>query len=104
MRKGDVPAPLPAGFRLAIDGAVRRPRSQVLVGGTPLRVLKLTGAGAALVTRWEAGSPIGPSTGARTLAARLVDAGLAHPRPAGSPPQLEAAVVIPVRDDPEGLR
>ncbi len=98
------PAPLPAHFRLAVSPDVRRPLPHVLIGGAPLRVLKLTTQGATLVTRWEAGAPIGTSPGARALATRLVEAGLAHPRPSGPPPLLRAALVIPVRDDPEGLR
>ncbi len=95
--------PLPPDFLLAFDPAVRRPRRGVLIGGAPIRVLKLTGAGADLVDRWQSGRPVGRAAGAGALAARLVDAGLAHPRPgrrAGAP---TAAVVIPVRDDPGGL-
>ncbi len=97
------PRPLPAGFRLVFDPALRRPHPGVLIGGSPLRVLKLTAAGAGLVGRWAAGEPVGASAGARALAARLVDAGLAHPRPAAAPSLPGAAVVIPVRDDPDGL-
>lgn len=66
-------------------------------------MLRLSAAGAALIDRWTAGEPVGTGAGARGLAARLVDAGLAHPRPPVSAPCPRPAVVIPVRDDPDGL-
>ena len=73
--------PLPPDFRLALDPAVRRPRPEVLVGGYPLRVLKLRPAGVRRVDAWASGEPVGPSPGPRSLARRLLDAGIAHPRP-----------------------
>jgi mycofactocin system glycosyltransferase len=94
---------LPADFRLHFDPALRRPRPEVLIGGAPLRVLRLTPAGAAMVDRWMAGSPVGPGRGAGQLAARLVEAGAAHPAPPESGPLPSAAVIIPVRDDQAGL-
>ena len=96
------PVPLPGDFTLRFDPAVRRPRPGVLIGGSPVRVLRLTDAGAALVGAWMAGRPVGAGKGAGLLAARLVEAGMATPRPA-SAPALKAAVVVPVRDDREGL-
>lgn len=95
--------PLPADFTLVFDRGVRRPRPGVLIGGAPLRVFKLTGAGAARVEGWEAGEPVGPSESGRALAARLVEAGLAHPRPPAATTNVSALIVVPVRDDPRGL-
>jgi mycofactocin system glycosyltransferase len=104
------PDPLPAGFALRFDGTTRRPRPEVLIGGSPLRVLRLTPAGARLLARWEAGEPVGSGPGAGVLAARLVDAGAAHPVPPatagwsrGGEPGAQVAAVIPVRDDQPGL-
>lgn len=94
---------LPSDFRLDLDPGLRRPRPGVLIGGAPVRVLKLTDAGARLIDGWAQGAPVGPGTGARALATRLVDAGLAHPRPAGPGPRPTPAIVVPVRDDPDGL-
>ena len=98
-------APLPAGFGLALDPATRRiDGGRVVIGGSPLRILRLTAAGADLVSRWAAGGEIGPGSGARRLARRLLANGMAHPRP--GPRSSECArvtVVIPVRDDPSGL-
>jgi mycofactocin system glycosyltransferase len=78
----------------------------VLVGGSPLRLLRLTAAGARLVDRFEAGEPVPGSAAATRLARRLLDGGLAHPRPdAVARPYGpgHVAVVIPVRDRAEGL-
>src|SRR5581483_6057065 len=64
---------------------------------------RLTPAGRALVDRLAGGEPVPPSTAAQALARRLLDAGLAHPRPPAPAPPPDLAVVIPVRDDPDGL-
>jgi mycofactocin system glycosyltransferase len=71
----------------------------VLIGGAPLRVLRLTSKGAETVDSWVAGRPVGR---ARRLATRLVDSGLAHPSPPLTDPP-RVAIVIPVRDDRAGL-
>ncbi len=91
------PAPLPAGARLVLDPGVRRHRDgRVLVGGAPLRALRLTPAGGAAVEALLAGNA--PGAAARTLGRRLVDAGLAHPRPPAAPCLDDVTVVVPVRD------
>ena len=98
---------IPAGWSIELDPSARRTDGgRTLIGGTPLRVLRFTPAG----TRWldsiAAGEPLPPSPASRRLARRLVDAGLANPRPAMPRPLTphDVAVVIPVRDDAEGLR
>ena len=96
-------SPLPADFRLRFSSDLRRPRPGVLVGGAPLRVLRLSPAGTRLVSAWLAGAPVGPGPGAGRLAARLVEAGLADPEPGPGTAPSPAVVVIPVRDDPAGL-
>ena len=106
MPAGQVSGPLPADFRLRFAPDLRRPRPGVLVGGAPLRVLRLSPAGTRLVAAWMAGAPVGPGAGAGRLAARLVDAGLADPvpPPVGAPTAVpQVVVVIPVHDDPAGL-
>ena len=93
-------ADLPAGFRLALDPALRRiDGSTVLVGGSPLRLLRLTASGRDLVDRLAAGDPVPGGVGAQRLARRLLDIGMAHPRP-GAPDLATAdvTVVVPVRD------
>lgn len=98
------PEPLPADFRLDFPAGLRRPAPDVLIGGAPLRVLRLTAAGTARVDRWRAGAPVGRGSAAGDLAGRLVEAGMAAPVPptASSPPPA-TVVVIPVRDDQAGL-
>jgi mycofactocin system glycosyltransferase len=99
-------APLPpAEFELGLDPSVRRPRPEIIVGGRPVRVLRLRPAGARQVDAWDRGEPIGPGRGARALARRLLDAGIAHPRPpdGAGPTTAEVTVVIPVRDRSDGL-
>jgi mycofactocin system glycosyltransferase len=90
---------------LVFDPSARRlDGGRVLVGGHPARMLRLTPAGARMVDAWRAGEAIGPSEGARSLAERLIGAGLAHPRPpAGAVTPADVAVVIPARDRPEAL-
>ncbi|MDA8056384.1 MAG: hypothetical protein M0032_00175, partial [Actinomycetota bacterium] len=52
-----------------------------LLGGHPSRLLRLTEAGAAALSRLGARPPVDDAEAA--LAERLVAAGMAHPRPAG---------------------
>ncbi len=95
---------LPAGLRVALDPGVRRIEGgRVLVGGAPLRLLRVTDAGSDLVDRLVSGDPV-PTTGAGArLVRRLLDAGLAHPRLDGVDPPFgrdDVAVVMPVRGTP----
>jgi mycofactocin glycosyltransferase len=108
-------APAPAGLRLTADPGSRFVAGGlVLVGGSPVRVLRLTPAGAGQVRGWFSGTPLPASAASRALARRLLDAGLAHPDfraqplsrtdPAdsgavnGSLARPAVTVVIPVRD------
>jgi mycofactocin system glycosyltransferase len=89
-------------MRLALDaGARRTDGGRVLIGGAPLRVLRLTAAGARALDALEAGAPVGVAPTSQWLARRLLDAGVAHPRPATAP--FAVCIVIPVRDRPAGL-
>ncbi len=80
--------PLPDRFGLALDPSVRSFRDRtVLVGGVPGRVITLTAAGrralASLLAeeRERTAGPVPAPEEARRLGRRLVDAGMAHPRP-----------------------
>lgn len=97
---------LAPGFRLTLDVGVRlRPRADggVLLGGSPLTILRLNQPAWTTMTRLAAGSSVRDAADA-VVAARLVDAGLAQPVPPteGPGPQ-EVTVVIPVRDRPAAL-
>ncbi|OIJ25287.1 mycofactocin biosynthesis glycosyltransferase MftF [Nocardioides luteus] len=91
----------PIGFRARIRDDVRRIDGRLLVGGSPLRAVRLTRAALALLADGEV-TVVDAVTDA--LAARLVDGNLADPvldGPGVEPAEL--TVVIPVRDRPEQL-
>ncbi|HET7312469.1 MAG TPA: mycofactocin biosynthesis glycosyltransferase MftF [Mycobacteriales bacterium] len=89
--------PLPVGFRLQADPSTcTSDDGQVLDGGSPWRMLRLTWRGADLAAALLDGAAVaGDVDGA--LARRLVDAGLAHPLPPVAPSP-SMTVVVPVRD------
>jgi len=93
--------PLPTGFRIALDPSTRVDGTLVW-GGTPWRLLRLTEAGAQSLAALQAGDPIADLRGG-VLARRLVDAGLAHPRPPAALSPNDLDVVVPVHDDAEHL-
>ena len=78
------------------------PGGALLVGGQPLRVLRLNPAAAGVVARWRdgAGAPVGPAEAA--LAARLHSYGLAVVRADRSPyTAADVTVVVPALDRPQ---
>src|SRR5436189_261531 len=78
--RGPPPCP-PAGTQLRADPTLRRlDAGRTLLGGSPLRIVKLSPAGAAIVERWLAGQPLEAGAAPRRLARRLLDGGLVHPR------------------------
>jgi mycofactocin system glycosyltransferase len=94
----------PVGLRLRPDPGTRLlAGGTVLAGGSPVRVLRLTPAGARHVSGWLAGTPVPDNPRARALARRLLDTGIAHPVPDQAAPghrwgPADVTVVIPVRD------
>jgi len=90
-----------------LDPSVRLhsgPGGALLIGGQPLRVLRLNPAAARVVTRWRdsGGAPSGPAETA--LAARLHAQGLAVVRPDSAPfTAADVTVVVPARDRPDAL-
>src|SRR4051794_9244985 len=97
------PAPagrLPAGFAVRLDLRTRRrDGGATLLGGSPLRLLRLSPRARELLATGRV--VVGDATTAE-LAARLLDAGLAHP---DLPPAAadDVTVVIPVKDRPAAL-
>ncbi len=104
MGRGPEHEPAPAGLGLRPDpGSRLLAGGTVLVGGSPVRVLRLTPSGARHVAGWWSGAPVPDHARARVLARRLLDTGIAHP--ALSPGATadvwgpgDVTVVIPVRD------
>lgn len=98
------PAPqarLPDGFCVVLDPRTRRLGPTALLGGAPLRLLRLAPKARRLLAGTERLSVTDPTTAA--LARRLLDAGVAQPRPSGSARSEDVTVVVPVRDRPDGL-
>lgn len=92
---------LPIGFRVRVREDVRRIDRRLLVGGSPLRAVRLTDAALA---RLDGGEITVVDAATEALAARLVDGNLADPVLSGvgvDPAGL--TVVIPVRDRPDQL-
>jgi mycofactocin glycosyltransferase len=86
-------------------GTLMLDEGRVLLGGSPLRLLRVSSRAAALIERWRTGAPVGDRKGEPVLARRLVSAGVFLPV-AGNPvfgPD-DVTVVIPVRDRPDQLR
>lgn len=89
MSTGD-PAP---PVRHVLDGSVQR-FGRVVIGGSPLRLFRITAEGERLVERIAAGEPVGGST----LVTALLDAGAIHPLPEGGPYGTgDVTVVVPCR-------
>jgi mycofactocin system glycosyltransferase len=92
-------ARLPDGYAVRLSPTVRRRPDGALLGGSPLRLMRLSARARELLTGDRV--VVRDPTSAQ-LAERLLDAGLAvpdlPPRPAA-----DVTVVIPVRDRPEGL-
>lgn len=77
----------------------------MLLGGSPLRVLRLTEGGAGLVDTWLRGQPVEPRPEHRRLAGRLIAAGVAHPvHDQGRLGPGDVTIVVPVRDHAEALK
>jgi mycofactocin glycosyltransferase len=96
---------VPPGTRLTFDGSVRRvDGGRVLIGGSPIRLLRLSASGAAVVDRLMTGDEVGDGPTVRRLARQLLDGGLAHPlvEPSGRR-AAEVTVVIPTLRRADGL-
>ena len=116
------PATGPPAVAVVADRSLRRLAPGSWLGGSPLRLFRLREPGdalaAALVLATAApsgGAPVPPTATVGVVATtaaegrlleRLVATGAAHPlaEPGAGPPPGEVAVVVPVRDDAEGLR
>jgi len=101
-----VTVPLAVGCRLepapdlrTIDGG------RILIGGAPLRILRLSDGGADLVRRWFGGEPVAERAAHHDLARRLEHNGMAYLRWPSPDPGGRAGptVIIPTHDDQEEL-
>jgi len=93
---------LPDGFAVQVDRRVKTVSAgTALLGGSPTRLLRLAPAARNML---EDGRVEVRDIGSAALARALLDATVAHPRPAGGPSHRDVTVVIPVRDNALGLR
>jgi len=96
----------PAGTRVRIDSSVRRyGDGRLVLGGAPLRLLRLSARGAHLLDSWAADTPIGAADAETRLARRLVDAGVLHPKAEGGTgfSVCDVTLIVPVKDNAEGV-
>lgn len=93
---------LPDGFAVQVDRRVRvLGDGSALLGGSPTRLLKLAPAAQGMIS--DGRLKVRDEVSAQ-LARILLDATVAHPRPASGPSHRDVTVVIPVRDNVSGLR
>lgn len=93
---------LPDGFAVQVDPRVRvLGDGSALLGGSPTRLLKLAPAAQDMLS--DGRLKVNDDLSAQ-LARTLLDATVAHPRPAGGPSHRDVTVVIPVRDNVSGVR
>lgn len=86
----DTPAP---AVRHRLDGSVQR-FGRVVIGGSPLKLFRVTAEGERLIDRIAAGEPVRRST----LVTALLDAGAIHPLPDSTPfSAADVTVVVPCR-------
>lgn len=93
---------LPDGFAVQVDRRVRvLGDGSALLGGSPTRLLRLAPAAQGMISdgRLKVRDEVSAA-----LARTLLDATVAHPRPASGPSYRDVTVVIPVRDNASGLR
>ncbi|WP_067716338.1 mycofactocin biosynthesis glycosyltransferase MftF [Nocardia yamanashiensis] len=92
---------LPDGFGVRIDPRVRTySGGRFLVGGTPTRLLRLAPEAAALIG--DGYLEVTDPTSAR-VARRLLDSGVANPRPRLLPAVEDVTIIVPVHNDSPGL-
>jgi mycofactocin system glycosyltransferase len=92
---------LPTGFEVVIDEGTRQLDDSTLFGASSGRLVRLSAAGRTALAELRSGPVRSP--GASQLGRRLIDAGLAHPRPPRASGPLDVTVILPVRDRTDGL-
>lgn len=92
---------LPDGFAVQVDRRVKvLGEGSALLGGSPTRLLRLAPAAQTMLSGGRLEVHDAQSA---QLARTLLDATVAHPRPASGPSHRDVTIVIPVRDNVFGL-
>ena len=93
---------LPDGFVVQVDRRVKvLAEGSALLGGSPTRVLRLAPVAQTML---NGGRPEVHDAVSAQVARTLLDASVAHPRPASGPSHRDVTVVIPVRDNASGVQ
>ena len=92
--------PLPGTFTLSENPSTEHlDGGSVLLGGSPLRLFRVSERGQRMLARWRIGGAVGESRAAQMLARRLVSSGAFVARPTGAGfGRGDVTVVVPVRD------
>ncbi len=92
---------LPDGFGVRVDPRVRQYSDGcVLIGGSPTRMLKLAPTAAAMIG--DGFLEVTDSQSA-SVARKLLDSGVANPRPMSIPSPRDVTVVVPLKNNAAGL-
>jgi len=95
---------LPHGTVFEPDASIEWFGDDVVAGGSPWRLIRLTERGGRALRSWIAGSSLGDDPAEARLARRLVNAGMLRPVLAPRlPPAGDVDVIVPVFDDRRGL-
>lgn len=89
--------PIPEGTSVSVDEAARFVDRNLVCGGSPWRLLRLSPPSRDVVARWRGGGVVGPSEG--RFARTLVQQGILHPRFERELALEDIDVIIPVMDD-----
>src|SRR5271167_2943130 len=94
---GRATTPLPGSFTLTEDASTREfDGGTVLLGGSPLRLFRISERARQLVERWRSGAAVGNRRAAQLLARRLVSGGAFVPQAAdGALGYGDVTVVVP---------
>jgi mycofactocin glycosyltransferase len=105
LRPAPSTTPLPGSFTLREDPSTQAfDGGTVLLGGSPLRLLRISERARQLVALWKNGAEVGPRRSAQLLARRLASGGAFNPQPTSSTLGLaDVTVVVPVHNRPEQL-
>lgn len=97
-----VEAPIPQGTTVILDEHATFLDRDLVNGGSPWRLLRLTGASRTVAGRWQFGGVV--QAGEERFARTLVQQGLLHPHFASALSVDEIDVVVPVFEDVASLR
>jgi mycofactocin system glycosyltransferase len=97
-----VEAPIPQGTEVTLDEHATFIDRDLVSGGSPWRLLRLTGASRTVAGRWQHGGVV--QAGEERFARTLVQQGLVHPHFTGAFNSDEIDVIVPVFDDVSSLR